>query len=146
MSSQATQERFSMALHNAARTWRQALDRRLKDLGIGQAGWLAVAMIAKSATPPSQTELAGRIGVEDPTMVATVDRLVKAGLVERVASERDRRVKLVTLTADGQALYAKLRQQADAFRAELLAGIDERTLLAAAELLEGLRDAAEGAQ
>ncbi|MBB5200650.1 hypothetical protein HNR39_002492 [Glaciimonas immobilis] len=34
-----------------ARAWRQALDRRLKDLGVGQAGWMAIAVIAKAAQP-----------------------------------------------------------------------------------------------
>ena len=28
------EDRFSAALHNTARSWRQALDRRLKDLGV----------------------------------------------------------------------------------------------------------------
>ena len=49
----STEERFSMALHHTARIWRQAIDRRLKDLGVGQAGWLAIANIAKSRASSS---------------------------------------------------------------------------------------------
>ena len=41
-------ERFSKALHHSARVWRQTLDRRLKDLGMGQAGWLTIACAAAS--------------------------------------------------------------------------------------------------
>jgi MarR family transcriptional regulator for hemolysin len=134
-----TEERFSMALHNTARIWRQAIDRRLKDLGVGQAGWLAIANIAKSKEALSQIELANRLGVEGPSVVSLVDRLVKAGLVERAPSETDRRIKHVVLTDAGQQLYGKVKTAADAYRKELLATMDKARLLAATELLEELQ-------
>ncbi|HAT30705.1 MAG TPA: hypothetical protein DCW29_07590 [Janthinobacterium sp.] len=132
------EERFSAALHKTARAWRQALDRRLKDLGVGQAGWMAIATIAKSERSPSQTELAHQLGVEDPTMVSMIDRLVKAGFVLRQPSETDRRVKLVVLTAAGQDINAKVKAAADAFRLELLRDVDAERLRLATELLESL--------
>lgn len=137
------EERFSSALHSTARAWRQALDRRLKDLGVGQASWLAIAVIAKSKHPLSQTELAQRLTVEDPSMVSMIDRLVKAGLVSRLASQTDRRVKLVVLTTAGIQLYGKVKTEADAFRKEVLANIDPVKLQAATELLEALQASAE---
>ena len=134
------EERFSAALHNTSRAWRQALDRRLKYLGVSQASWMTIAVTAKAREPLSQSELAQSLGVEGATMVAMVDRLVKAGLVTREPSATDRRVKRVVLTADGSLLYDKLRTEAAAFRKELLANIDSKKLLAATELLEGLQD------
>jgi MarR family transcriptional regulator for hemolysin len=133
------QQRFSSALHSTARSWRQAIDARLKDLGISQAGWMAIAMVAKAEQPPSQKQLADLLAVEGPTIVAMVDRLVDAGLVERVPSALDRRVKLIHLTAAGRALYDKVRERADAVRSELLSGIDPAALLAATSLLESLQ-------
>jgi MarR family transcriptional regulator for hemolysin len=130
----STDERFSMALHNTARIWRQAIDRRLKDLGVGQAGWMAIAKIAKSSSRLSQIELANQLGV-----VSLVDRLVKADLVTRVPSETDRRIKHIVLTEAGQALYAEVKTVADAYRKEMFAGIDKARLLAATELLEELQ-------
>ena len=141
--SPSLEERFSAALHHSARAWRQALDRRLKDLGVGQAGWMAIAVIAKATQALSQTELAHKLAVEDPTMVAMIDRLVKAGLVTRVPSQTDRRVKLIVLTASGQQLFKKVKAKADTFRAEILAPIDANQLRAATELLETLQAAAE---
>lgn len=137
------EERFSAALHSAARSWRNALDRRLKDRGVGQASWLAIAVVAKAGKPLSQTELAHKLTVEGPTMVAMIDRLVRGGFVSREPSQTDRRVKLVVLTKAGKQLYAKVRAEADAFRAELLADIDPDKLRAATELLEALQTAAE---
>ncbi|MDB5825637.1 MAG: hypothetical protein JWR21_4341 [Herminiimonas sp.] len=143
---QTSEERFSVALHNAARSWRQALNRRLKDLGLGQASWMAIATIAKASEPLAQTVLADRLGVEDPTMMAMIDRLAKSGYVTRVPSETDRRVKLVVLTPEGLKLYSKVRKEADAFRTEFLAHIPPAKLRAATELLEALHAAAEAAQ
>jgi MarR family transcriptional regulator, transcriptional regulator for hemolysin len=132
------EERFSGALHNTSRAWRQALDRRLKFLGVSQASWMTIAVAAKAKGPLSQSELAQRLDVEGATMVAMVDRLVKAGLVVREPSLTDRRVKRVVLTAAGDLLYDRVRTEAAAFRKELLDGIDPKKLLVATELLENL--------
>jgi MarR family transcriptional regulator for hemolysin len=132
-------ERFSRALHNASRSWRQAMDRRLKYLGMSQASWMTVAMAAKADSPLSQSELADRLGIEGATMVAMVDRLVSADLVKREASTTDRRVKRVVLTRAGLDLYQKLKSEAAALRGEMLADVDPKKLLAATELLEYLQ-------
>jgi MarR family transcriptional regulator for hemolysin len=140
MSQQPTvEERFSAALHATARSWRLAIDARLKDLGIGQAGWMTIAMIAKSSAPPSQRELADLLGIEGPSVVSMLDRLERDGLVRRAPSPLDRRVKLAHLTDDGRRLYARVRKEADAFRLSMLDGLPQETLLAAADLLESLR-------
>jgi MarR family transcriptional regulator, transcriptional regulator for hemolysin len=133
------EERFSNALHSTSRSWRQAVDRRLKYLGVSQASWMTIAFAAKAGAPLSQSELADRLGVEGATMVAMVDRLVKAGLVRREASTTDRRIKRVVLTPAGAQIYEKVRAEAAALRRELLANTDPKKLLAATELLEGLQ-------
>jgi MarR family transcriptional regulator, transcriptional regulator for hemolysin len=133
------EERFSDALHSTSRSWRQAVDRRLKYLGVSQASWMTIAIAAKARSPLSQSELADKLGVEGATMVAMIDRLVRAGLANREASTTDRRVKRVVLTAAGLKIYEKVRAEAIALRKELLAGTDQKKLLVATELLEGLQ-------
>jgi MarR family transcriptional regulator for hemolysin len=115
------------------------LDRRLKYLGVSQASWMTIAVAAKARGPLSQSELADRLAVEGATMVSMVDRLVKAGLVIREPSPTDRRVKRVVLTPAGNLLYGQVREEAAAFRKELLASMDPKKLLAATELLESLQ-------
>ncbi|MBK4738687.1 MarR family winged helix-turn-helix transcriptional regulator [Noviherbaspirillum pedocola] len=139
------EERFSAALYHASRAWRQAIDRRLKDLGIGQAGWMAIAVVAAAGEPLPQTELARRLGVENPTLVVTIDRLTAGGLAVRVPSSTDRRIKLVALTEAGTKLYEKVKSQADQVRNELLAHIDKDHLQLMTELLESVREKAESA-
>ena len=132
-------ERFSAAVHNTARGWRLLIDKQLKHLGIGQAGWMTIAMIAKSGEPMSQRALADLVGVEGPSMVSMLDRLEREGLVTRAPSPTDRRVKLVHLTEAGTALYKQVKEQANAVRGALLGDIDPAQLKAATELLELLR-------
>jgi MarR family transcriptional regulator for hemolysin len=132
-------ERFSAAVHNTARGWRLLIDKQLKHLGIGQAGWMTIAMIAKSGEAMSQRALADLVGVEGPSMVSVLDRLEREGLVTRAPSSTDRRVKLVQLTEAGTALYKQVKEQANAVRGALLGDIDPVQLKAATELLELLR-------
>jgi MarR family transcriptional regulator for hemolysin len=139
-------ERFIQALHAGGRAWRLALERELKACGLTAAGWSAVAALADlgrggGAGPmPSQTELAQVLGVDGATLVATIDRLAAAGLVERIPSRQDRRVKLVALTEQGRKLEDKVRAQADALRRGAVARLDAAGVAAAAAVLERLQE------
>lgn len=138
------EERFSDALHSTSRSWRQAVDRKLKYLGVSQASWMTIAIAAKAHSPLSQSELADKLAVEGATMVAMIDRLVKAGLVVRQASTTDRRIKRIVLTDAGLKIYDKVKAEAVALRKELLANTDPKRLLIATELLEGLQRIIDG--
>jgi MarR family transcriptional regulator for hemolysin len=137
------EERFSAALHGSARSWRVALDKRLKHLGIGQSGWMTIAMVAKSEAPLSQRALADLVGVEGPSMVSMLDRLERDGFVTRAPSPTDRRVKLVQLTAAGSKIYDEVRTEGTGFRADLLKDLDPQALAAATDLLERLKQRIE---
>jgi MarR family transcriptional regulator for hemolysin len=133
------EERFADALLGTARAWRQAIDRRLKYLGVSQASWMTITVAAKAPAPLSQSELADRLAVEGATLVAMIDRLVTAGLVVREPSTTDRRIKRVLVTAAGHRLYDTVKVQATAVRKDLLANIDPRKLESATEVLEALQ-------
>ena len=59
---------FSHLLYLTAHHWRLAVNRRLKNLGLSQASWVAVASIARHQQPLSQSELAQEL-VPDPDPV-----------------------------------------------------------------------------
>jgi MarR family transcriptional regulator for hemolysin len=139
------EERFSGALHNTSRAWRQALDRRLKYLGVSQASWMTIAVAAKARRPLSQSELADRLAVEGATMVAMLDRLVKSGFVTRESSTTDRRIKRVVITEAGYRLYDKVKAEAAAVRKDLLGKIDPVNLETATRVLEELQRMIEDA-
>lgn len=132
-------ERFADALQSAARSWRQAMDRRLKAMGLSYAGWIALNMAAKARPPLSQSELAERLGVEGATMVAMIDRLVKSGLVLRQSSQIDRRVNHIVVSEAGMRLAETASTEATSVRRDLLGPIDAKKLAFAAEVLDMLR-------
>jgi MarR family transcriptional regulator, transcriptional regulator for hemolysin len=139
------EERFANALHGTARIWRQAIDRRLKYLGMSQASWMTIAVAANAREPLSQSELADSLGVEGATMVAMVDRLVKAGLVQREPSTADRRIKRVVVTQAGYRLFDTVKTEAASVRKELLSQLDPKKLQAATDVLEALQGIIEAA-
>lgn len=134
---------FSRLLHLTAHAWRQAIDRRMKDNGLSMSSWMAVATIAVQETPISQKELAQTLGLEDASVVPLIDRLVKQQLVERIQPEEDRRKRLLHVTPQGDALYQKLKIEADRLRAELLSGINQDELAVTQRVLQQLLKATE---
>ncbi|TKI08176.1 MarR family winged helix-turn-helix transcriptional regulator [Martelella alba] len=134
---------FARLLHSTSRALRAAIDRRLKYLGLSQASWVAVAAIASAPSPLSQSELAQVLGVEGATIVTMVDRLVKTGLVQRIPTSADRRKKLLIVTADGKALYVKVRSEADAIGKEILENVDPSQMQAVMRVLAQVHAAAE---
>ena len=105
---------------------------------------MTIAIAAKSDPALSQSELAEKLGVEGATMVAMVDRLVRAGLVQREASTTDRRVKRVILTPAGAELYGSLKVEATQLLQEMLNDSDAQKLLGATEFLEQLQRRIDG--
>ena len=57
--------------------------------------------------PKNMTSVARSLSVTTGTLTISVNSLVKKGFVERVRSEEDRRVVLISLTEKGKALYRR---------------------------------------
>ncbi|MBP2170875.1 MarR family transcriptional regulator for hemolysin [Erwinia toletana] len=129
---------FSRLLHLTAHQWRLAIDRRLKDNGLGMSSWLAVATIASEAEPMTQKALAQVLGLEDASVVPLIDRLVRQQLVQRIQPAEDRRKRLLLVTDQGMELFRKVKIEADALRSELLADIDQQELVITERVLQQL--------
>ncbi len=83
---------------------------------------IEAAMQARS--PLSQSILADTLAVSRPSMVHTIDRLVKDGLVKREAAASDRRLKRIVVTDAGAHLYSLLRDEVAAVRRQMLAIVE----------------------
>ncbi|EMY7924626.1 MULTISPECIES: MarR family winged helix-turn-helix transcriptional regulator [Klebsiella] len=114
---------FSHLLYLTAHHWRLAVNRRLKNLGMSQASWVAVSAIARNEQPLSQSELAQELGVESATIVPLINRLVELELVERVKPDSDKRKRLLVATEKGMALFHQVKAVADDLREEILTAI-----------------------
>ncbi len=80
--------------------------------------------------PRTMSEIAAVLHCDNSNVTGIVDGLEERGLVLRTASERDRRVKLIALTADGRRVRARLMRAVEK-PPEWLAGMsaaDQRAL------------------
>ncbi|MGF1723361.1 MarR family winged helix-turn-helix transcriptional regulator [Photobacterium nomapromontoriensis] len=76
-------------------------------------------------------ELANKLSITTGTLTIQVDKLVKAGLIERLPHPDDRRAIVVALTREGQAIHKHHNQLHLELIADITANIEEgeQTLL-----------------
>jgi DNA-binding MarR family transcriptional regulator len=93
--------------------------------------------------PAKAGAIAAKASIAAPTATRMLDLLAKQGLVERHASEEDRRCVLVALTEDGRRSVTEKRQEVQAMRRKLAGLLDETERAQATRLLLRLADALE---
>jgi MarR family transcriptional regulator for hemolysin len=123
-----------------ARIYRLGIDDALTGLGLSEALALPVVVLGRYPDGSRQNVLADELGVEGPSLVRLLDRLVEDGLVERREDPADRRAKIVQLTAAGALHSKKASRVLDAFRASLLEGVDPADIDAALRVFEVMQD------
>jgi DNA-binding MarR family transcriptional regulator len=106
------EESLGYLVNRAARAFAGRLGEALRPFNVGTAQW-AVLMHLWSADGLTQAQLARRIAIEQPTMVRTIDRMERDGLVSRVPDPTDRRASRIMLTERGTALRDHLVPLAD---------------------------------
>jgi DNA-binding MarR family transcriptional regulator len=106
-------------------------DERLAEVGLTGREYLTLAILVDDG-PGSQLELAQLLGKAPALVVASIDRLEDAGLVERTRDPDDRRRSRVKVTRKGASALARSDAIADGILADALPGLDEaeRTTLA----------------
>jgi DNA-binding MarR family transcriptional regulator/ribosomal protein S18 acetylase RimI-like enzyme len=79
-------------------------------LGI-QPGQYPVLAVLDEAGPQTVGELAQHLGISQPAVTKTIDRLSETGLVEGDRNGADRRRKIVSLSATGRRLLERSKQE-----------------------------------
>lgn len=87
----------------------------------------------------SLRELAAKEQISAPALSGHVDRLEKAGLIERVRDTDDRRRVGLTLTDEGERLLKRVRARRTSWLADRLKGLDDDELAAIEAAIEPLR-------
>lgn len=136
-------EVFPVMLAETSRAWRALMDERLRHLGLSQAKWLALLHIHRGGMDMTQKELAGRLGVEGPTITALLDRLTRDNYIERRESSADRRAKTVHLTPKAKQLMKKIMAVAAQLRRELFADIPVKDLQVCIRTFRRIQQTAE---
>lgn len=99
-------------LNTAARLSGNRENERLRRLGTTHAGLLTLRVLGR-LNSITQVELARELRVQAQTIGRLLERLETRGLISRTRSDDDRRVFIVSLTAEGKALLEQVQAMED---------------------------------
>ena len=115
---------FGWLTADTARLFRTVFARRVRELGLTRAQWLALTRVNRRPGV-SQSELADMMEIEKAPAGRIVDRLQQKGWIERRAEPNDRRVNRIYLTAQGARVHAAIAPLADATVRDALSGLSD---------------------
>lgn len=133
-------ESIGLLLHDTARAFRYRFDAMARELGVTRQQWRALYHISRHEGL-NQAELADLLEVERITLCRMVDRLADAGLVERRADPKDRRVWRLHLLPPAHAIVDRLAEIGMELEREALSALSETERMQLVESLKRLREA-----
>ena len=136
-------EQIGLLLNDTWLAWRAKLDGRLRPLGLSQGKWRTLVHLAQGGDQLSQSELAARMGIEEPTLVGLLRRLETDGWIKRFDASHDRRCKNVRLARKTSPVLHEIFDTARQLRHQLLADISARDLQTCMRVLTRIREKAE---
>jgi DNA-binding MarR family transcriptional regulator len=114
------------------------LRKETEQLGV-TARQATLLWLVKRSPGLSLAELAAEEGISPPALSGYVDRLERAGLLERVRSTEDRRRVGLRLTDEGAKLMRRIRARRTTWLAERLHHLEPRELEAIAHAVPALQ-------
>ncbi len=127
------------ALHDATQAVLSRIGPEIQAEGLTPCQfWTLYRLASGSLDHPG--DIARRLGVTMPSVTASVDQLVEAGLVGRSRSDRDRRYVHLTITAAGRKSLGRVLKRFDASLSDELREVPVADLKVAARVLSRLSD------
>jgi MarR family transcriptional regulator, transcriptional regulator for hemolysin len=130
---------FGYLLHDVTRQLRKHFDRRATRLQLTRAQWRALKVISHREGL-SQTDLADFLDMEAIPVGRVIDRLEKAGFVERRADPADRRRWRLYLQPKALAIVDEMEVIAEGLWSDALVGIDRTDFETLLRVLAQLKD------
>jgi MarR family transcriptional regulator for hemolysin len=112
-------------------------------MGLSQAKWRTLLHLSLAPQPLTQAEIASRLGIEEPTLVALLHRLEQEGWVSRKNSPRDRRCKTVHLKRRAHRIIGRINATALELRHDLIKDVSIRDLQTCMRVLSQVQQRAE---
>ncbi len=130
---------ITLILEQAQRRVSRDLDRVLSQVGASAEQWRVLDRLSDEKGLP-MGELAQQLSMNPPTMTKLIDRMVGAGLVQRIVDDEDSRRVLVFITDSGLVLFGKLSQKATEFHEGLAESLNAREAQQLSKLLGHLTE------
>ena len=120
---------FAQGLTFVARRWRNIMNEELQAVGQSHARWGTLFWIDVFGDRINQTQLAERMGVEQPTLGRILQSLERDGLVERSPAKADKRARVIRLTPGSGSLMKEINRIQNRVRSSFLKDIDPAELV-----------------
>ena len=136
-----TDPRESLAYQvvDIGRLFGRVFDRRVAHLDLTRAQWRTLKRLGH-AEGVTQVELADQLDMEPIAVGRVIDRLQKAGFIERRADPADRRVWRLHLRPQSGQVTGEVEEVAQALRNEVMAGISAADLATTLSVLDRVRE------
>ena len=94
-------------ISDVARLIRTVFDRRVREMGLTRAQWLVLTRLYRRPGA-SQTELADMLEVDRASAGRLIDRMERAGWLQRRADGSDRRINRLHLTPEARKAHTRM--------------------------------------
>ena len=121
---------MGMRMAMVVRQWRAIIDSAITDTGLTQSSWTVLMQLHQLGDNVSVSELAEVQGIELPPLMRTLTQLEKQGYLLCSTSPYDKRIRLLTLTAEGRAILEKLNRVIETYQQRVTETIPEAQLAA----------------
>jgi DNA-binding MarR family transcriptional regulator len=122
-----------------SRLYGRVFDRRAAHLGLTRAQWRALKRIHQ-AEGITQVALAELMDMEPIAVGRVIDRLQKAGFVERHSDPSDRRIWRLHLSSQSSQIMEAIEHVSIGVREDSVAGVDPDELRIALKVLSQIRE------
>lgn len=129
---------LGLDLAMTAKATARAFEAALTAAGGSRSTWL-VLLALKTGRARNQREVADAVGIQGATLTHHLNAMESSGLVTRRRDPANRRVHLVELTPDGEAVFKRLRTAATTFDRRLRRGLSDEEATSFAATLAHLR-------
>ena len=129
---------LAILMHDVSRLIRRRVDKAAQTLGLTSAQWRVLAYLARNEGS-NQASVADHMDMEPITLSRHLDRMQAAGMLERQPDPNDRRAHRLYLTETGRELMNGFRAVASEVVGDFTAGISEREVEQAIDILSRMR-------
>lgn len=119
---------MGMRMAMVVRQWRAIIDAAITDTGLTQSSWTVLMQLYQLGDNVSISELAQMQGIELPPLMRTLSQLETQGYLLRSTSPYDKRIRLLTLTAQGRLRLEELNRVIETYQHRVTCTIPEAEL------------------